>query len=58
MDPPTYPFEETSFMNGPLSELKVTPSFCFAFKIPDDVTASNTYNVFKIHTELAINHKN
>ena len=26
-----------------LSELKVMPSFCFAFKIPDDVTATNTY---------------
>ena len=26
-----------------LSELKVTPSFCFAFKIPDDRAASNTY---------------
>ena len=26
-----------------LSELKVLPSFCFAFKIPDDVTASSTY---------------
>jgi hypothetical protein len=26
-----------------LSELKVTPSFCFAFKIPDDVAASNNY---------------
>ena len=24
MDPPTYPFEETSFMNGPLAEI---PSF-------------------------------
>ena len=24
-----------------LSELKVIPSFCFAFKISDDVTASN-----------------
>ena len=23
-----------------LSELKVLPSFCFAFKIPDDVTAT------------------
>ena len=23
-----------------LLELKVTPSFCFAFKIPDDVTAT------------------
>ena len=27
-----------------LSELKVTPSFCFPFKIPDDPTASNKYN--------------
>ena len=26
-----------------LSELKVLPSFCFAFKIPDDVAASSTY---------------
>ena len=27
-----------------LSELRVTPSFCFPFKIPDDPTASNTYS--------------
>ena len=27
-----------------LSEIKAAPSFCFAFKIPDDVTASTTYN--------------
>ena len=26
-----------------LSKLKVTPSFCFAFKISDNVTTSNTY---------------
>ena len=26
-----------------LSELKVIPSFCFAFKIPDDVTATTIY---------------
>ena len=26
-----------------LSELKVTPSFCFTFKIPDDVAASIKY---------------
>ena len=26
-----------------LSELKITPSFCFAFKIPDDVAASSMY---------------
>ena len=25
------------------SELKVTPSFCFPFKIPDDLTASSRY---------------
>ena len=28
-----------------LSELKVIPSFCFAFKIPDDVTATKLYSV-------------
>jgi hypothetical protein len=26
-----------------LSELKVLPGFCFAFKIPDDVAASSIY---------------
>ena len=26
-----------------LSELKVLPSFCFAFKIPDDVAEPNNY---------------
>jgi hypothetical protein len=26
-----------------LSELKVTPSFCFAFKIPDHPTATNQH---------------
>ena len=26
-----------------LSKLKVTPSFCFAFKIPDDKTATTQY---------------
>ena len=30
-------------MTSCLSKLKVTPSFCFAFKIPDDVTASSMY---------------
>ena len=33
-----------------LSELKVLPSFCFAFKIPDDVVASNIYEE-KVLTE-------
>ena len=28
-----------------LSELKVTPSFCFAFKITDDVAASKIYSI-------------
>ena len=27
-----------------LSKLKVTPSFCFAFKIPDDPTATTVYD--------------
>ena len=31
-----------------LSELKVTPSFCFAFKIPDDMTASILYTYIVI----------
>ena len=30
-------------MTSCLSQLKVTHSFCFAFKIPDNVTATNTY---------------
>ena len=30
-------------MTPSLSELKVTPSFCFANKIPDNVTATNEY---------------
>ena len=29
-----------------LSELKVLPNFCFAFKIPDDVTVTNMYILF------------
>ena len=29
-----------------LSELKVLPSFCFAFKIPDDVAITNNYMYF------------
>ena len=28
-----------------LSKLKVTPSFCIAFKIPDNVTATNAYEL-------------
>ena len=28
-----------------LSELKVTPSFCFPFKIPDDPTATTNYHL-------------
>ena len=31
-----------------LSELKVLPSFCFAFKIPDDRAVTNTYNTYKV----------
>ena len=32
-------------MSSCLSKLKVTPSFCFAFKIPDNVTASTLYMI-------------
>ena len=35
-----------------LSELKVLPSFCFAFKILDDVTASNTYYIWSTFHQL------
>ena len=31
-----------------LSELKVTPSFCFAFKIPDDRAVTITYITLEI----------
>ena len=47
-------------MTSCLSKLKVTPSFCFAFKIPDDVTASNMYisnledNFYKTHQHVSI----
>ena len=30
-------------MTPSILELKVKPSFCFAFKIPDDMTATTTY---------------
>ena len=33
-------------MTPSLLELKVTPSFLFAFKIPDDVTATTVYTTF------------
>ena len=32
-------------MQPSLSELKVTPSFCFAFKIPDDRAVTTTYYI-------------
>ena len=31
-----------------LSELKVLPSFCFAFKIPDDRAVTNIYTVLPL----------
>ena len=42
-----------------LSELKVLPSFCFAFKIPDDVTVTNiqsvsTQNAYSAQMNVAI----
>ena len=36
-------FSLTKSMPSSLSELKVTPSFCCPFKIPDDPTATNEY---------------
>ena len=36
-------------MTPSLLELKVTPSLCFAFKIPDDVTASNVHPFYQLN---------
>ena len=38
-----------------LSELKVTPSFCFAFKIPDNVTATSKYSLDSSNIKIAAN---
>ena len=37
-----------------LSELKVLPSFCFAFKIPDDVAASTLYRFISNKLKLVV----
>ena len=37
-----------------LSELKVLPSFCFAFKIPDDRAVTIIYHNFECLTELQV----
>ena len=37
-----------------LSELKVTPSFCFAFKIPDDRAVTNTYRIMEIKALICL----
>ena len=43
-----------------LSKLKVTPSFCFPFKIPDDPTATSICTPalldFQIHNDLLFNY--
>ena len=38
-----------------LSELKVTPSFSFAFKIPDDRAVTNNYSVENLRNQSVIN---
>ncbi len=44
-------FEDfVKFLSPSLSELKVTPNFCFALKFRDDPTASNTYGKVKNNT--------
>ena len=37
-----------------LSELKVLPSFCFAFKIPDDRAVTNMYIPSSIKTQMNV----
>ena len=45
-------------MTSCLSELKVTHSFCFAFKIPDNVTATTTYLGQKFHSnDISLEHQ-
>ena len=39
-----------------LSELKVLPSFCFAFKIPDDVAVTNKYQVQDLFSHKSTYH--
>ena len=36
-----------------MTKLKVTPSFCFAFKIPDDPTKTNMYFFYNIFILLS-----
>ena len=35
-----------------LSKLKVTPSFCFPFKIPDEPTATSNHGIFWVRQSL------
>ena len=37
-----------------LSELKVTPSFCFPFKIPDGPAATNIYLELVLHQRFVL----
>ena len=48
-------FENVKSITPSLSKLKVTPSFCFAFKIPDNLTASSIYNFGQNISELQHN---
>ena len=43
-------------MSPSLSELKVLPSFCFAFKIPYDRAVTNMYYI-SIEIEASISYK-
>ena len=43
-------------MTSCLSELKVTAGFCFAYKIPDDVTATNMYTLTLISCMVSFNY--
>ena len=45
-------------MTPSLLELKVTPSFCFAFKIPDDVTATTTYTLYFLNFFEVVSRQN
>ena len=43
-------------MTSYLSKLKVTPSFCFPFEIPDDATASTKYLYSMTLPKITVGH--
>ena len=49
MDPPTYPFEETSFMNGPLLSYKIKENASVERAIFNSARFGNEIFINRIH---------